>query len=169
MAPISTERLELRPLGPEAAAALPSDRDAASRALGAALHHEWPSPDLLGILGLDRGGEVSERGFGVWVIVERATGTVVGDAGFHGPPDAGVVEIGYSVVPDRRRRGYASEAATALSRWALRRPEVRAVVASCAATNVGSIRTLERSGFTRVGADGDLLRWRNEGAAGGAA
>lgn len=103
----------------------------------------------------------------MWVIVERATGTVVGDAGFHGPPDDGTVEIGYSVVPDRRRRGYASEAATALCRWALRRPDVRAVVASCASDNVGSIRTLERSGFIRVGVDGDLLRWRNEGAPGG--
>jgi RimJ/RimL family protein N-acetyltransferase len=41
----------------------------------------------------------------------RATGMVIGDIGFRGPPDAaGIVEIGYSVVAGRRRRGYATEA-----------------------------------------------------------
>ena len=89
--------------------------------------------------------------FGVWVIVERATGTVVGDIGFMGPPDdRATVEIGYSVVPDRRRRGYATEAARAMVGWALRRPDVNAVVAGCDEDNVASIRTLERTGFDRT-------------------
>jgi ribosomal-protein-alanine N-acetyltransferase len=98
--------------------------------------------------------------FGVWVVIERATQTVVGDAGFKGLPADGVVEIGYSVIPDRRRRGYASEAAAALVDWARSQEDVETVVAACDRENVASVRTLERLGFARTGMDGDEIRWR---------
>jgi len=40
--------------------------------------------------------------------VDEPGGFVVGHAGFHGPPDdAGMVEVGYTVVPEYRRRGVA--------------------------------------------------------------
>ena len=38
----------------------------------------------------------------------------MGTAGCEGPPSKGVVEIGYSIVPSRRRRGLATEACEAL-------------------------------------------------------
>lgn len=122
---------------------------------------EWPDPNLLDVLPRHvAGGEAGEC-FGVWVMVERASGTVVGDIGFHGPPDdAGTVEVGYSVVPSRRGRRYATEAAVALVDWALALPSVQAVVAGCDAGNVPSIRTLERAGFRRTGETEGELRWR---------
>ena len=92
-------------------------------------------------------------------MLERATQTVVGDAGFEGPPTGGVVEIGYSVTPGRRRRGYASEAARALVGWALAQDGVDTVVAGCAPDNIASVRTLERLGFVRTGLEGDEIRW----------
>lgn len=85
---------------------------------------------------------------------------MVGDAGFKGPPEGGVVEIGYSVTPNRRRSGYAGEAARALVDWALAQDGVDAVVAGCAPDNVASVRTLERLGFIRTGLEGDEVRWR---------
>ncbi|MHB8649207.1 MAG: GNAT family N-acetyltransferase, partial [Gaiellaceae bacterium] len=67
---------------------------------------------LLDVLPLQAAAAPSDECFGVWVMIERDTGTVVGDVGFIGPPDeSGIVEVGYSVIPDRRRRGYATEAA----------------------------------------------------------
>ena len=51
--------------------------------------------------------------------VDEPGGFVVGHAGFHGPPnDAGMVEVGYTVVPEYRRRGYARAMLTALLRRA---------------------------------------------------
>jgi ribosomal-protein-alanine N-acetyltransferase len=129
--------------------------------LGVALPPEWPHADLLDVLPLQAAAGPSEERFGVWVMIERETRAVVGDIGFLGPPGAaGTVEIGYSVIPDRRGRGYATEAARALVDWALRQPGVRGVVAGCEKENVASIRTLERLGFTRTGEAGGQLRWR---------
>lgn len=158
---LHTQRLELRPLPPIAAGALPDDRETAARSLGVALAADWPHAELLDVLPLQAAAAPSEERFGVWVMIERETGTVIGDIGFLGPPGAdSTIEIGYSVIPDRRRRGYATEAARSLVDWALRQPGVRAVVASCDKENVASIRTLERLGFSRTGENDGQLRWR---------
>ena len=123
------------------------------------LPEEWPLPDLLDVLPVQASSSPEDERYGVWVIVERESSTVVGDIGFFGPPDAaGVLEVGYSIVPDRRRRGYASEAASALVTWALDQPGVEAVVAACDPDNAASILTLDRVGFRRTGeADGRVL------------
>ena len=109
----TTSRLELRPLLAAAALALFDDRETAARLIGSPLSPAWPQRDLFGILPLRR-----EEPYGVWVMVERETGEVVGDVGLKPPPDEGEVEVDYSVVPDRRGLGYGAEAARALSELA---------------------------------------------------
>lgn len=156
-----TDRLELKPLPAEAAAALPEDRGAACRTLGAQLSAEWPDPHLVGVLRRHAGASVETECFGVWVMIERCSGGVVGDIGFRGPPDnAGTIEVGYSVVPSRRRRGYATEAASALVGWARSQPSVHVIVAGCDPNNLPSICTLERVGFGRTGEANGEIRWR---------
>lgn len=158
---VVTERLDLRPLPPAAAAALPGDRAAAAAEIGAAVHPDWPAGPVLGLLPKLARLAPEQAVYRVWTIIERDGGTVVGDIGFKGPPDDDrTLEIGYSVVPDRRRRGYASEAAAALVAWGLRQPGVSAIVADCEETNDASIGTLERAGFVRTGRSGGMLRWR---------
>ncbi len=159
---LQTERLELCPLPPAAAAALPDDRETAARVLGVELPAAWPHADLLDVLPMQAAAGPDEERFGVWVIVEREAQTVVGDIGFMGPPGPdGTVEVGYSVIPDGRRRGYATEAARALVEWVLHQPGVRMVVAGCEKKNVPSIRTLEALGFSRTGEANGQLRWRH--------
>lgn len=156
-----TDRLELRLLPVQAAAAVLEDREDAARRLGALLPPEWPHSELLGLLRRHAAALPEEACFGVWVMIERDSGSVVGDIGFHGPPDGtGTVEVGYSVVPDRRGRRYAGEAATALVPWALAQPSVQAVVAGCDPHNAPSIATLERVGFHRTGMANGEIRWR---------
>jgi ribosomal-protein-alanine N-acetyltransferase len=158
---VQTERLELFPLPPTAAAALPDNRQGAQQIIGATLHPDWPHRDLLDVLPRHAAAAPGEARFGIWLIVERASETVVGDIGFFGPPTPeGTVEIGYSIAADRRRRGYATEAALALIEWARREANVSAVLARCEEDNVPSIRTLERLGFARTGSIDHLLAWR---------
>ncbi len=158
---LQTTRLELRTLPSAAARALPDDRETAARLLGAALSADWPQPDLLDILPMQAAAAQSEERFGVWVMIERASTTVVGDIGFMGPPgEDGDVETGYCVIPGRRGRGYAGEAVQALVAWAVTQPGVVSVSARCDVLNVPSIRTLERAGFLRSGESERQIRWR---------
>lgn len=159
-----TDRLELTPLPVESAAALPDDREAASRALGSELSPEWPDPNLHGVLRRHAGASAGTEHFGVWVMIERNSGRAVGDIGFHGPPDeSGTIEIGYSVTPSCRRRGYATEAANAIVEWARSQPGIHDVVAGCDPNNLPSIRTLERAGFQRTGEANGEMRWSHDG------
>lgn len=79
------------------------------------------------------------------------SGIIIGGGGFKGPPDDGVVEIGYHVLAPHRRRGYATEAVEALLGWAFSHSCVRAVVAETGLRNAPSRRLLEKLGFGSTG------------------
>jgi [ribosomal protein S5]-alanine N-acetyltransferase len=80
-------------------------------------------------------------------VVERSSGLVVGGIGFSGPPENGVAEIGYGIVPSHQGRGYATEAVMALVTAAWRREGVRAIIAETEPGNVASQRVLEKASF----------------------
>ncbi|MEV6671036.1 GNAT family N-acetyltransferase [Streptomyces sp. NPDC051162] len=87
------------------------------------------------------------------VVVE---GLVVGHAGFHGPPDeAGMVEIGYSIAPPFRRRGYARATLAELLRRAAAEPAVTTVRATIGPDNAASLATIAGFGFTEAGEQWD--------------
>lgn len=78
--------------------------------------------------------------------------TVIGTAGYKGPPDPeGTVEVGYGIVRDRQRRGYASETVRGLLANAFVRAAVRRVIAETYPELAGSIGVLRKCGFRHVG------------------
>ncbi|MEU3712028.1 GNAT family N-acetyltransferase [Streptomyces catenulae] len=88
------------------------------------------------------------------VVDDRAR--VVGHAGFHGPPDeVGTVEIGYSVAPEFRRRGYARATLIELLRRAAAEPEATTVRATISPDNAASLATIAGFGFVEVGEEWD--------------
>jgi RimJ/RimL family protein N-acetyltransferase len=99
-----------------------------------------------------------------WLVVDVLE--VVGLCSFKDPPDGeGSVEIGYSVAPSRRGRGYATAAVALVCLEASRPGRLRALRAETSVFNPASHRVLERNGFERVGAredaeEGPLLLWR---------
>ncbi len=80
----------------------------------------------------------------------------VGRAGYHGPPDSrGMVEIGYAVAPEYRRRGYARAALEALLARAVAEPDVRVVRVTISPDNSASYGLVSRYGFVEVGEQWD--------------
>jgi RimJ/RimL family protein N-acetyltransferase len=98
-------------------------------------------------------------GFGMYILVRRSDGLAIGDMGFHRPPKDGVTEIGFGLAESARGQGYATEAATALSRWALTQDGVSRVVARTDPDNVGSQNVLTRSGFRHDRTQDDVLHY----------
>jgi RimJ/RimL family protein N-acetyltransferase len=95
-----------------------------------------------------------------WTVraVVAADGTVIGHAGFHGPPNEdGIVEIGYTIAPQYRRRGYGREAARQLINIAARTPEVRTVRASVSPENLPSLALVRSLDFRQVGEQWDEI------------
>lgn len=100
-----------------------------------------------------------------FTVTERAGGAAVGSCAFKGPPDPdGMVELAYAIDPSHRGRGYAVEAAGALTGFAFADDRVRLVRAHTRPDNEASMRVLTKCGFRRVGEvddpeDGLLCRW----------
>jgi len=90
------------------------------------------------------------------VIWDEQLEQAVGRAGYHGPPDAaGMVEIGYAVDPEYRRRGYARAALECLLRRAGREPRVQTVRITISPDNLASYQLAAQYGFVEVGQQWD--------------
>ncbi|HEX3836668.1 MAG TPA: GNAT family protein [Steroidobacteraceae bacterium] len=76
---------------------------------------------------------------------------LVAGAGYMGPPMEELVEIGYSVVPEARGRGFATEIVESLVTRALAVGAVRTVIAHTLVSNAASQAVLKRAGFQVVG------------------
>ncbi len=114
-------------------------------------------------------GTVRE-GTGSWLMA--AGGEVVGLCSYKGPPEDGVVEIGYAVAPQRRRRGYATAAVTALIGLAEQDAHISDLSAETALANLASQRVLEANGFAATGRgfdrdEGEMILWRRALGPGG--
>ncbi|MFI7602460.1 GNAT family N-acetyltransferase [Actinoplanes sp. NPDC049681] len=100
-------------------------------------------------------------GFGMYQIIDRETGQVIGDIGFHAAPDeAGAAEIGYGIVEEFRGRGLVSEALRALAEWAFSRPGLTELQAGTEPDHVPSQRVLTRAGFVFTGVEDGENRYR---------
>ena len=91
-------------------------------------------------------------GFGLWVVVLKDTGEMIGDCGITMQPINGqwLPEIGYHIRADHQRKGYASEAAAACVRYAFEYYDFPAVYCYMKYTNIPSQKTAMRIGMTFV-------------------
>lgn len=165
MTTLRTPRLLLIPATPESLRAELAAPGALGEVLGVEVPASWP-PELydadavrwtLGFLL----AHPNDRRWSLYYVAESPGREgerphLVGLAGYKGPPDEhGLVEIGYGVVPECRRRGYASEAVRALLATAFADRQVRAVIAHTLPELAASIGVLRATGFTLEGAGSD--------------
>jgi len=149
---IETERLRLVPLDEESMEAL-----LLSGEVPFAVPSDWPDEHDARFLAI-RLKQLREsperRAWPVCAIV--LDGAMIGHIGYHGPPGVNArrardaVEVGYTVFPEHRRRGYATEAVRGLIEHA-RAQGVHRVIASVGPKNEPSLALVRRLGFVEVG------------------
>jgi [ribosomal protein S5]-alanine N-acetyltransferase len=128
--------------------------------LGAALPPDWPvgREQTLRFRLADLTVDPSAQPWLLRAIVLRAEGRMIGHVGFHDPPGPERrVEVGYSVYPEYRRRGYAQEAVEALFTWATREHGITRFRASVSPTNEPSLGLVKKLGFRQTGSQIDEL------------
>jgi RimJ/RimL family protein N-acetyltransferase len=97
-------------------------------------------------------GNPAEMGkAGTWfqvAIVQKPINMLIGDLGVHFKKDKpSECELGYTLIPEYRGKGYASEALSAVISFLFSSHSVERITCSVDPHNVASIRLLEKLGF----------------------
>ena len=89
-----------------------------------------------------------EHGFGVWAVLDRETGAVIGQCGLAHVPDLGEVELLYALARDRWGQGLAPEAGRAALAHGFRDLQLERIVALTRPENRSSRRVMDKLGLT---------------------
>lgn len=90
-------------------------------------------------------------GFGLWTVLDKESGWVIGRAGLNVREGYDLPELGFVIDVDHQGRGYAFEVCTAVLDYAENVLEFDAVQAFVDKNNLVSIRLLEKLGFAFAG------------------
>jgi len=129
-----------------------SNRQKLAEKLQVAIPHHWPvSPEALPVFNELLQADESLVGWLNYFAIHRKDRVMIGDCGFLGKPDDNqTVEIGYSVLPEYRQKGYATEMTRALVEWAFSTGKVRRVIAHTLMDNEPSLGVLKKLNFILV-------------------
>jgi ribosomal-protein-alanine N-acetyltransferase len=156
---IQTAHLELVPKTRDEAEAMLESMTPSERA--------QVSPDWLARLRASSNVDPWVHGFAA---MHRESGAFVGTGAFKGPPSGGIVEIAYAVEPEQQGKGYATEIAAALTRYAFTSADVKLVRAHTLPEGGASKKILAKCGYQYVGdvvdpEDGLVARFEKRGEA----
>lgn len=88
-----------------------------------------------------------ERGFGLWAVVEKATGKTIGYCGLIFLEDTPEIEVAYGLARSAWGKGFAAEAARASLGYGFKELKLERVVAVVNPENLASRRVLEKLGM----------------------
>ena len=153
---IDTPRLRLTPLTEACTRASLDDRNTIAREIAAEVPLSWPVEHYdQGVLDATAKALQSTQGEKGWIlryiVIQEPRPTVAGMVGMMAPDREGACMIGYSVLPEFRRQGYAGEALAGVVAWAFDHPEVQSIIGETYPELTGSIRTMECNGFRYTG------------------
>lgn len=166
---IETATLQLIPCGLEHLEAIMRDKKELGQMLNVKIADGWPEfpESILHVYQMLKSDPASPE-WGYHVFIHTKDQTLVGEGGYKGKPNEdGVVEIGYAIVPEYRRRGLALEAARGLASQAFSHPEVSIVQAHTLPNGTASINVLKKLGMKFMGTvddpeDGEIFQWMVE-------
>ena len=94
----------------------------------------------------------AHHGFGMWAIVLKSSGSVIGHCGLQHLPDSDEVEVYYLLDRPFWNQGLATEATWAALAFGFEGAGLARIVAIAMPENVGSRRVMEKSGMRLEGA-----------------
>ena len=156
---IETEQLRLAWLDEAALAAVAEgDPEPAERRIRATISAAWiaEARHLCALRAEQMRRSPDDAPWLMRAVVLQTAGEAIGQVGFHGGPGINglqaddAVELGYSILPAFRGRGFATEAARGLMEWAIGERGVQRFLASVSPTNPASIRVAQKLGFDEV-------------------
>lgn len=154
---ITTPRLVLRSGTRAALIADLEGTDTLAAALEVLVPDNWPphlydEPAIRWTLDRIAAGQPDSFLLYYWILAcDGDAPVLIGLGGFKGPPHNGRVEIGYSVLTQFQRQGYATEAIAGLIGYAFSHPTVDEVIAETLPSLIASIGVLKKNGFRLVG------------------
>lgn len=126
----------------------------------------WSDPDVTRFIGgkpfprdqawirfLRAAGMWQVMGFGFWAVVEKASGELLGEVGFHElrrdlePSLEGTIEAGWAFRPMAHGKGFATEAVGAALDWGAQNFPDKRITCMIDPGNGSSLRVAERLGF----------------------
>jgi ribosomal-protein-alanine N-acetyltransferase len=159
---VETPRLTLVPFSLDLMKAAMTEKTRLGAMLGITIPASWPAQDLAEALPAFVQNMEKQPGSPtrVGLIILKTDRVLIGDIGFHGEPDEqGAVEIGYSIVPEYRNQGYATEMVKALIRWAFQEPDIKIITAETLKDNIASIKVLTKAGMNCLASEDKWLKW----------
>lgn len=161
---LQTLRLDLVPAPYEALIAEYRGREALGQVLGVHVPLSWP-PEFFDEAAVTAAIErlrthPGEADWWTHYVIERRKKALIGACGFKGPPNAeGTVHIAYSILPEFRRQGYATEVVLGMLEQAFDVALVKRVVARSLPDLHAGRGVLRKCGFEPEEVEGQLERF----------
>ena len=160
---LTTERLILIPYTIQICKNLINDDFSDLIKMGLKKGISWPDNDVIETLPkiINNLSQVeSPTGFESWMIIKNDTSEIIGDIGFKGFNYAEKnIDMGYGIIKEERRKGYAEEAAIELIKWAFSKEIVYEITARCLIENMSSINLLKKLNFIETKIDHEIVYW----------
>jgi ribosomal-protein-alanine N-acetyltransferase len=123
----------------------------------------WPDADVLDTLPriINNLNKVEyPTGYESWMIIKKDTSEIIGDLGFKGfNNEEENIDLGYGIIKEERRKGYAAEAVSEIIKFAFSKNMVKEITANCATENISSINLLIKFNFRQIKIENDMIYW----------
>jgi len=143
---------------------LDEDSEALAHIINADIHPDWFKKKELIALRYQQIIRTPEyQPWSLQAIILRKERKMIGHIGFHTQPGATYlrsfaangIEYGFTIFPDFRRNGYATEASVALMTWACKQHLVFEFILTINPDNIPTLKLAQRLGFKKIGSHMD--------------
>lgn len=99
-------------------------------------------------------------GFESWMIIKKETREIIGDCGFKGYNFiTRNADIGYGIIEDEQKKGFAMEATKTLINWAFSDNDLEEITAACLKENTSSSKLLQKLNFQIIDQNDTMIFW----------